>query len=72
MFDRLKDEKTPKPRKGMPSPRLDENDFKQRFRSQFKDPAFDRLQPELEKVTQAAWDAYAHSRKSPRTRRLGQ
>ena len=32
---------TPEPRKGMPSPRLAEEEFKRRFRAQFQDPAFD-------------------------------
>ena len=70
MFDWLK-HGTPEPRRGMPSPRLDEQEFKRRFRSQFQDPAFDPLQSELAKVTHAAWDAYEHSRKSPRTTKAG-
>src|SRR5687767_9136505 len=70
MFDRLK-RSVPEPREGMPSPRLDDNEFKQRFRSQYQDPAFDELQVELEKITAAAWDAYANSRKSPRTAKAG-
>ena len=28
------------PRKGMPSPRLSENDFRRRYLEQFSDPAF--------------------------------
>ena len=70
MFDWLKDGKAPEPRKGMPSPRLAEDEFKRRFRAQFQDPAFERSR-ELDKVAEAAWDAYAHSRKSPRTRKAG-
>ena len=61
----------PEPRKGMPSPRLDEAEFKARFRAQFIDPAFDPLGAELDRITDAAWDAYAHSRKAPRTVRAG-
>ncbi len=61
----------PKPRKGMPDPRLDEPTFKARFRSAFIDPAFDDLSPELERIAAAAWDAYDHHRKSPRTRKAG-
>ena len=61
----------PEPRKGMPSPRLGATEFKQRFRGQFVDPAFDALQPELDRIAGAAWDAYAHQRKSPRTRKAG-
>ncbi len=71
MFDWLKEKRAPDPRRGMPSPRLSEHEFKRRFRSQFRDRNFASLEPELEKITQAAWDAYAHSRKSPRTRKAG-
>jgi multimeric flavodoxin WrbA len=59
------------PRKGMPSPRLAEDEFKRRFRLQFTDPAFAPLAGELEKVAAAAWDAYRHSRKSPHTQKAG-
>ncbi|MEI1247067.1 flavodoxin family protein [Rhizobium aouanii] len=59
------------PRKGSPSPRLDESEFKKRFLSQFKDRAYETLEDELGKVAAAAWDAYAHSRKSPITRKAG-
>lgn len=55
----------------MPSPRLDESEFKRRFKTQFQDPSFDKLAVELEKVTEAAWQAYADSRKAPQTRKAG-
>lgn len=55
----------------MPSPRLREEEFKSRFRQQFIDPAFAALDRELEKITDAAWDAYAGSRKSPQTKKAG-
>lgn len=61
----------PEPRTGSASPRLDEAEFKRRFRSQFLDPAFDALGPELDRIADAAWDGYAHERKSPRTRKAG-
>jgi multimeric flavodoxin WrbA len=64
-------EPAPKPRTGMPSPRLDEPTFRKRFLSRFADPAFEPLAGELDKVAAAAWDAYAHGRKSPRTRPAG-
>ena len=70
MFDWLKGG-APEPRKGMPSPRLPEAEFKRRFLGQFVDPAFELLQDELRKMAAAAWDAYANSRKSPRTRKAG-
>ncbi len=63
--------KVPEPRKGMPNPRLPENEFKRRFRAQFPDPAFEPLDAELTRITEAAWDAYEQSRKSPRTRKAG-
>lgn len=62
---------TPRPREGSASPRLDEAEFKRRFRSQFQDQAYDALGAELGRVADAAWDAYAHERKSPRTRKAG-
>jgi multimeric flavodoxin WrbA len=59
------------PRKGMPSPRLSEDEFKRRYREQFVDPAFDSLAEEVDRVVAAAWDAYSNSRKSPHTRKAG-
>lgn len=59
------------PRKGMPSPELDEATFRQRFLARFIDPAFAPLSAELDRIASAAWDAYSHSRKAPRTRPAG-
>ena len=70
MFNWLKSD-APVPRRGMPSPRLDEQEFKRRFRTQFQDPNFDSLSAELDKVADAAWDAYDDSRKAPITRKAG-
>lgn len=64
--------KRAEPRKGTPSPRLNELEFKRRFREQFQDKAFDTLAVELDRMAEAAWEAYAHSRKSPRTRKAGE
>lgn len=58
-------------RKGMPPVTLDEQEFKRRFLSRFYDPAFEPLTVELEKIANAAWDAYNDSRKSPRTIKAG-
>jgi multimeric flavodoxin WrbA len=55
----------------MPSPRLDEAEFKRRFLSRFADPAFEAVAGELRNIASAAWDAYSHQRKSPRTRPAG-
>lgn len=62
---------TPEPRTGSPSPRLDETEFKRRFRLQFQDPAYAPLETELARIAEAAWDAYFHERKSPHTRKAG-
>ena len=61
----------PEPRKGMPSPQLDEAEFKRRFLGQYIDPAFAPLGDDLSRIADAAWDAYANSRKAPRTRKAG-
>jgi multimeric flavodoxin WrbA len=55
----------------MPSPRLGEAEFKKRFLDQFIDPAFAPLAGDLERIADAAWDAYSGSRKSPHTRKAG-
>jgi multimeric flavodoxin WrbA len=64
-------EGVPAPRKGMPSPRLDEAEFKKRYREQFVDPAFGAVRGELEKIAEIAWQAYSDSRKSPITKKAG-
>ena len=61
----------PKPREGTPSTRLDEAEFKKRYREQFVDPAFRKAEAELERIVGIAWDAYANSRKSPVTQKAG-
>ena len=58
-------------RRGMPGTQLTKDEFARRVRGRFYDPAFDRLGPEIEQIIDAAWDAYDHSRKSPRTRPAG-
>ena len=58
-------------RTGMPGVQLDKDEFKKRFLAKFYDPIFDRLTPELEKVTEAAWTVYDEYHKSPRTRKAG-
>jgi len=61
----------PEPRKGMPDPTLDKSEFKSRFLDQYIDPGFDNLHDELDRIADAAWDAYDNSRKAPRTRKAG-
>jgi hypothetical protein len=55
----------------MPSPRLAESEFRRRFLEQFRDPGYESLAAELDRIAVAAWDAYEHSRKAPRTRKAG-
>lgn len=59
------------PRKGMPIPRLSPEEFRERFLTQFRDPAFAPLAAELEKITDVAWDGFKKGRKSPITRKAG-
>jgi multimeric flavodoxin WrbA len=61
----------PKPRKEMPSVKLDEAEFKRRLLAQYVDPVFDTLHDDLNRVASAAWNAYIESRKSPRFRKAG-
>ena len=63
----------PEPRKGMPSPQLDEAEFRKRFLcAASSDPAFEPLKAELDqRRVGAAWDGYSNHRKAPRTRKAG-
>src|ERR1700760_3900230 len=55
----------------MPSTRLDKDEFARRFRARFYDPAFEAHAAEIDRLLEVAWDAYSHSRKSPRTHPAG-
>jgi len=58
-------------RKGMPSTKLDREEFDNRFRSRFTDPSFEALEAEISALSAAAWDGYTNGRKAPRTRKAG-
>jgi hypothetical protein len=58
-------------RKGVPPRKIDRETFEARYRSAFADPAFSPLNAQIDSLAAAAWDAYSHSRKSPRTRKAG-
>ena len=58
-------------RREMPDPALGQAEFTERFLAQYQDPAFESLAGELSRLAAAAWDAYAHGRKSPHTRKAG-
>ena len=61
----------PDVRKGMPPVKLSREEFERRYRSRFRDPAFEPLQRELDAIVAAAWDGYSNSRKAPVTRKAG-
>lgn len=61
----------PPPRKGMPSPKLDEATFKARYLEQYRDPGYDGLRTEIGRIVAVAWDAYRGERKSPETVKAG-
>jgi multimeric flavodoxin WrbA len=58
-------------RKGQGDVKLSRAEFAQRLTQHFYDPAFAALQPEIDRIVDAAWQAYDEYRKSPRTRRAG-
>ncbi len=62
---------SPDVRKGMPPVELTKDEFAARMRQRFHDPAFETLGPEIEKIVEAAWDAYSNYRKAPYTRPAG-
>jgi multimeric flavodoxin WrbA len=61
----------PAVRTGQGSTKLSREEFKQRWKQRFYDPAFDSLSAEVERLSEVAWEAYDDSRKSPRTRKAG-
>jgi multimeric flavodoxin WrbA len=58
-------------RKEMPAIELTADQFKQRYRLRFADPAFAPMQAEIDRLADIAWDAYDDSRKAPRTQPAG-
>ena len=58
-------------RKEMPDVALTREQFAERMRERFYDPAFDPLSADIAPIIEVAWDAYDQSRKSPRTRKAG-
>ena len=62
----------PQIRKGQGNVTLTREEFERRFRERFYDPAFERVEAELARVIDVAWDGYDSYRKSPRTRPAGE
>jgi multimeric flavodoxin WrbA len=61
----------PRIRKGQGPPQLSRVEFERRMRRHFADPVFERDDDALARIVAGAWDGYANSRKSPRTRKAG-
>ncbi|MBX3535685.1 MAG: flavodoxin family protein [Xanthobacteraceae bacterium] len=59
-------------RKGMPSTHLEREEFEKRFRQQFFDPAFDKVEAEIAKIAEIAWQSYDGYNKNPRKQRAGE
>jgi multimeric flavodoxin WrbA len=62
---------TPTVRKRDPYVPLTKPQFRERFFDRFRDPAFDGLRRELERICDVAWDGYIRYRKAPRTQPAG-
>jgi multimeric flavodoxin WrbA len=59
-------------RKEMPDVTLTRETFTRRMRERFRDPGFEPLSAETDRIIEAAWQAYDASRKAPHTRKAGQ
>jgi len=59
-------------RKGQAPPKLSRQEFHERFRSFFMDPAYAKQPEALTHVEDIAWNAYINSRKAPHTQKAGQ
>ena len=60
-----------KPRTGQAPPPLSREQFGERFRQSFYDPAFEKERDALARLEAIAWDGYEQDRKSPRTAKAG-
>ena len=58
-------------RKGQAPDTLSRNEFGERFRQRFYDPAFAVERDALARIEQIAWTAYDEGRKAPITRKAG-
>jgi multimeric flavodoxin WrbA len=58
-------------RKEMPQVTLSREQFAERLRERFYDPIFDPITADIDRIVEAAWQAYDKGHKSPRTQRAG-
>jgi hypothetical protein len=56
---------TTQARKGQAPEKLPREDFRQRFRQRFADPAFRSEDESLQRIEAIAWEAYMDGRKAP-------
>jgi multimeric flavodoxin WrbA len=61
----------PEIRKGQGSVKLTHDEFVRRLSERFRDPSFDAVRSDIERVVEVAWETYDHYRKSPSTREAG-
>ena len=59
------------PRKGQAPPQLSREEFGERFRRNFYDPAFEGEREAIARLEAIAWDGYDKDRKAPRTAKAG-
>jgi multimeric flavodoxin WrbA len=64
-------EETPTVRIGQGSTKLPRAEFERRYQTQFLDSAFDAARPEVQRLTEIAWEAYKDSRKNTMSRKAG-
>jgi len=60
-----------KPRTGQAPPPLSREEFGERFRRSFFDPAFEAERDAIARLEAIAWDGYVKDRKAPRTSKAG-
>lgn len=64
-------EEIPTVRIGQGSTKLPRAEFERRYQTQFLDSAFDAARPEVQRLTEIAWEAYDDSRKNSNSRKAG-
>lgn len=64
-------EEIPTVRTGQGSTKLPRAEFERRYQTQFMDSSFDSARPEVQRLTELAWEAYHDSRKNTKSRKAG-
>jgi len=58
-------------RREMPGVELSREEFRKKYSERFSDPVFAPLRADIDRILEAAWQAYSQYRKAPHTRRAG-